>query len=313
MIFNVYSYTHISGTDGLPLSVLRIESNEVSPIKGIVQIVHGMCEHKERYVEFMKFLASNGFVTVIHDHRGHGESIRSSGDLGYMYEGGYKAMVEDIHEITVETKKYVSDELGFMNIPYILMGHSMGSLAVRCYIKKYDYEIDKLCVLGCPSKMGGVNAGLLLIRLLKLIKGEKGLSKIMDYLITDSRLKSKFISDGPVGWLCSDPEVGRKYLEDPLCRFRFTLNGYENMLRLLLWTYSKDGYVLKNPGLKVKFFSGKDDPCAISYKNLREAMLLIKHSGYKNVSGKMYKGMRHEILNERENARVYRDILDFIS
>ena len=84
MIFNVYRYTHISGTDGLPLSVLRIESNEVRPIKGIVQIAHGMCEHKERYVDFMKFLASKGYITVIHDHRGHGESVRSPKDRIYV-------------------------------------------------------------------------------------------------------------------------------------------------------------------------------------------------------------------------------------
>ena len=41
-------------------------------------------------------------------------------------------------------------------------------------------------------------------------------------------------------------------------------------------------------------------------------MKLIKKQGYKNVSGKMYKGMRHEILNEIDKERVYKDILDFI-
>ncbi|MBR4344683.1 MAG: alpha/beta fold hydrolase [Lachnospiraceae bacterium] len=313
MIFNVFRYTHISGTDGLPLSVLRIESNEAKPIKGIVQISHGMCEHKERYVDFMKYLASNGYITVIHDHRGHGESVRSPKDRGYMYEGGYKALVEDLHEITVETKKYVSEELGFKDLPFILLGHSMGSLTVRCYIKNYDYELDRLCVLGCPSKMGGLKPGLMLIRLLEAIKGAKSLSKLIDYIVSDSRCKNKFIADGPAGWLSSNPDVCTKYLEDPLCRFRFTLGGYEDLVRLIIWTYSEGGYALKNPGLKIKFFSGKDDPCAISYKNLREAMLLLKRSGYRNVSGKMYKGMRHEILNERENKRVYKDILDFIS
>ena len=50
----------------------------------------------------------------------------------------------------------------------------------------------------------------------------------------------------------------------------------------------------------------------MSPKELGKAMKLIKKQGYKNVSGKMYKGMRHEILNEIDKERVYRDILDFI-
>ena len=44
-------------------------------IRGIVQLVHGKNEHKGRYIAFMRFLASNGFLTIINDHRGHGESI----------------------------------------------------------------------------------------------------------------------------------------------------------------------------------------------------------------------------------------------
>ena len=37
--------------------------------KGIVQISHGMCEHKERYIDFMNFLSNQGYLCIIHDHR----------------------------------------------------------------------------------------------------------------------------------------------------------------------------------------------------------------------------------------------------
>ena len=79
MILNEFRYEHISESDGLSLSVLRIEPDASRPVKGIVQLVHGMSEHKERYIDFMKYLAENGYITVIHDNRGHGESIRRSG------------------------------------------------------------------------------------------------------------------------------------------------------------------------------------------------------------------------------------------
>ena len=312
MIINEYRYTHISQSDGLPLSVLRIEPNESSNIKGIVQLVHGMCEHKERYVDFMRFLAENGYITVIHDNRGHGESVKSKNDYGYFYEGGYKALIEDIHEITVETKKYAEDELGIDGLPYTLLGHSMGSLAVRCYIKKYDYELDRLCVIGCPSDLPGTKYGLKFIQLISKIKGERSCSKLVDYLVMDSHYKKKYKKEGPMAWQFTNPEAAQKLINDPLCHIRFTLNGYENLVKLTLETYSDQGYVMKNPGLKIKFFSGREDPCAVSKTAFTNAMRLIKRQGYKNVNGKMYKGMRHEVLNEADNMRVYKDILDFI-
>ena len=41
-----------------------------------------MCEHKERYYGFMEYLTGYGYVTVIHDHRGHGASVKDKTDLG---------------------------------------------------------------------------------------------------------------------------------------------------------------------------------------------------------------------------------------
>ena len=38
----------------------------------------------------------------------------------------------------------------------------------------------------------------------------------------------------------------------------------------------------------------------------------MRMAGYRNVKGKLYPGMRHEILNEIEKERVYRDILAWL-
>lgn len=67
--------------DGLELGVsIRIPDKE--PI-GILQLVHGMAEHRERYHDFMDFCAKKGYVVIIHDHRGHGASVKSEDDFGY--------------------------------------------------------------------------------------------------------------------------------------------------------------------------------------------------------------------------------------
>ena len=111
-------------------------------IKGVVQFSHGMAEHKERYYPLMEYLAANGFASAINDHRGHGESVRAKEDRGYFYDDTSDFVVEDIHQITTELKKR------FPGKPVYLFGHSMGSLIVRKYIKKYDDEISKLIVCG---------------------------------------------------------------------------------------------------------------------------------------------------------------------
>ena len=308
-----FRYTHISGTDGLELSVLRMLPDDPGKIKGIVQLVHGMNEYKERYSTFMRFLAGQGYFTVIHDHRGHGSSVKSGKDLGFMYEGGYEALVDDTHEITLKTKEYVSQLTGKDDLPYILLGHSMGSMVVRCYLRKYDADIDKLVVIGCPSKKPGMKPGLALINIVTKIKGEHTVSKFISDLVMGDYEKKFKKEPIPHMWVNSDPEKVKKYNEDPLCNYMFTLNGYKNLVKLTMLTYTDGGYVMKNPNLPIRFFSGADDPCAVSEKAFNAAMELLRKQGYKNVDGKMYQGLRHEILNENGKEMVYDEILEFIN
>lgn len=302
---------HKSHTDGLPIDVLIIEPDRGAEIKGIVQLVHGMNEYKERYIPFMEFLADNGYLTVIHDHRGHGKSVRSIDDLGYMYEGGYIALIKDTHEITHKIKRYAKDLTG-KDLPFILLGHSMGSMVVRCYLRKYDYEIDKLCVLGCPSKMAAMRYGLSRIRWFKLFRGERarlGLAANLVMGVYEIPFARERLQHS---WINSDPREVIKYNADPFCNYCFTLNGYENLIRLTVLTYKEGGHKMANPDLPICFFSGADDPCALNSRALNEAMVFLRRQGYSNVSGKMYPGMRHEILNEPRKAEVYEDILRFM-
>ncbi|WP_315067623.1 serine aminopeptidase domain-containing protein [uncultured Clostridium sp.] len=40
-----------------------------------------MMEHRKRYIEFMNYIGENGYICVVHDHRGHGESVKSEKNL----------------------------------------------------------------------------------------------------------------------------------------------------------------------------------------------------------------------------------------
>ena len=125
-----------SPVDGLKLDLLVLVPDGTP--KGILQIHHGMAEYKERYLPFMEYFAQAGYVTAIHDCRGHGKSVRTKKDLGYMYGGGMDALIEDTAEIT----RMLKEE--WQGVPLILLGHSMGSMVVRCFTKKYDDLLDML-------------------------------------------------------------------------------------------------------------------------------------------------------------------------
>lgn len=306
------AYQHISGTDGLPLAVLRIEPEASEDIKGIVQIIHGKNEHKGRYAAFMRYLASNGYIAIANDHRGHGESVRDANDRGYMYEGGFQALIEDVHEITLEVKEYAAKKCGQKKLPVVLIGHSMGSLAARCYIRKYDADIDKLVIIGCPSKSDMMKEGLLILKVLGKIEGKKYHSRLAKLLIMGVSYELKFWNEHlHNAWTNSEREAVIEHNNDPMCRFLFTISGYEEMIKMAMLTYSGD-YVPQNPDMPIRFFSGEDDPCALSKGKYVEALRTLSIIGYKDVRCKLYPGMRHDILHERFKVLVYDDILKFI-
>ena len=84
-----YESSFKSEADGLEISVMALIPDK-KPYRAVVQMVHGMSEHKERYIPFMQYLAKLGYVVVIHDHRGHGKSVKHQDDLGFTYGGEHR-------------------------------------------------------------------------------------------------------------------------------------------------------------------------------------------------------------------------------
>ncbi|MGN0357808.1 MAG: alpha/beta hydrolase, partial [Blautia sp.] len=122
--------------DGLKLEVAI--ATPVETPKGIIQFSHGMAEHKERYFDFMNYLNSHGYVCVIHDHRGHGESVEMEDDYGFFYTENEQAIIDDLYTVT----KFIKNE--YPCIPLYLFSHSMGTLVARGFLKRYDSEIEKI-------------------------------------------------------------------------------------------------------------------------------------------------------------------------
>ena len=290
-------FTLTSDQDGLSISVMQVAPE--GEIRALVQLAHGMSEHKERYLPFMQYLAERGCLCVMNDHRGHGASVRKAEDLGYFYENGDIALVEDMHQITRWMKqRYPGKKL-------FLFGHSMGSLAVRAYCDEYDREIDALAVCGSPGKNPALPFGLLAVKLLSLLKGERHRSGFMQSTTVGMFARRFPDPDHPCAWISANMDNVIAYENDPLCSFVFTLNGNRALLNLM-----RRAYALKQlrPDLPVRFYSGADDPCAPDAKGFQHAVNCMKKAGCRDVQGYMFPGMRHEILNETDKQSVFERI-----
>lgn len=68
----------------------------------------------------------------------------------------------------------------------------------------------------------------------------------------------------------------------------------------------------KNPDLPILSVTGEDDPVTGGSKGLQDSIDSLKKVGYKNISSIVYKGMKHEVLNEDDKEKVYNDILEFL-
>ena len=295
-------FTVVSDYDGLSLKGLVYEP-ENSP-KGIVQLVHGMCEYKKRYEPFMEFLAQNGYIAACYDQRGHGDTVEKDTDFGWMNDCRGKAIVEDCVKVTKWLKSTYPD------LPVTLLGHSMGSMVVRCYLQKHETEIEKLIVSGSPSQNPVCSLGIALNKSIGFFKGERHRSATMKKLTTGG--DKNFPGEGKNAWLTRDKGVVDAYNADEKCNYTFTCNGFENLLKLMKNTYDQKRYAVKNPALPIFFVAGSDDPVIVSPEKWKNAQDFLRKVGYREVSGKLYHGFRHEVLNEIGKERVYADILDFI-
>lgn len=300
-------FTLDASSDALKLSCLVYEPEAGVQRLGAVVLVHGMCEHKERYAGLMDFLSKEGYVCVISDLRGHGESVLDKKDLGFMYGGGWRAMVEDISLVVRWTGE------NYPGLKISLFGHSMGSLVVRSFTKRHDDLVDRLIVCGCPSDNPAKGAGKLMAGIFGLLGGwhsRPGLLQAMSF----GAYNRPFRNEGyKSAWVCSDRGVLDAYHSDPLCQYVFTSNGFYNLMGLMQDCYSPKGWKISRENLPVRFISGAEDPCRISDRALEKAAEAMRNAGYRDVTLKIYPGMRHEIHNETAAPRtVWTDILEFL-
>ncbi len=279
----------------------------------VLQIVHGMAEYIVRYDRFAQKLAAEGILVTGEDHLGHGLSVTGKNGekdhpLGYFCDhDAATVVVRDVHRL----KKTVQEQ--YPGVPYVIMGHSMGSFIARNYLCRYGSGIDGAIIMGTgmqPRFM--VKAAKYMANFLARIQGGRHVSKFVDKLAFGGYNKRITDPKTDTDWLSRDVGEVQKYREDPLCGFTFTLNGFSTLFTLIDKLYDRQ-YVKKMPTiLPVLFVAGDSDPVGDYGASVRRVAESFRKMGMERVECKIYPGMRHELVNEIDRELVEKDILEWV-
>ena len=316
--------------------------------KALVQIAHGMVEHRGKYSEIAEFLAQNGFIVAVNDHRGHGDSVNydldsgkylgESGEsnesdsgksaestpkirekiyLGEMGANGFETALDDMHNLHLALKAR------FKPRKCILIGHSMGSLLSRRFLQEYEDCLDMLILCGTPKPEPFVNVGIAFLRVLRFF-GLNNIARSVANKFSLLSFNAKYakidtLANGKNSgqmWINRDTQELKRNLADKKTRFIFSINSFINLFVGLRRVFSPYPRKVANPAyesrLPILFISGEDDACGGFGKGALKAFKHIIAQGYGNARLILYANARHELFLELNKDEVLGDLLRFI-
>ena len=269
--------------------------------RGVVQLVHGICEYALRYDPFARFLAQHGFVAAGHDHLGHGLTAKGPEEYGYFDD--WWNLVHDVRTLQLKVQET------YPALPYFLLGHSMGSFVARTFLIDYPGALT-----GCILSGTGQEPALT-VALGKLLTGMGDPHKVnkLFYKLSIGAYNQKFApSRTPADWICRDEEVVDAYLADPLCNFQTTAGMNHAMMRGLQYVGNMANLKRMDRDTPIYFFAGDADPVGAQGKGVEKVAGWFRQAGMKDVTVKLYPGGRHEMLNEINREEVFDDTLSWL-
>ena len=269
--------------------------------KAILQILHGMCEHIGRYEGFAQFMADNGFYVVGHDHLGHGYSVTSDENHGFFAEkDGNLCVLKDVHRLRRITEQH------FPDVPYFMLGQSMGSFLLRQYIARCGKRLAGAVIMGTGQPASAsLKSGKLLCRNIAAFRGWHFRSKTVDSMVMGKYSKAFAPYRTVADWLTRDEAVVDACLADPLCTYVFTVNGYYNLFDSVEDAQDAPVVAAIPKELPILLISGEKDPVGQFGKGVREVFRSYQKAGIIDLEIKLYADARHEILNETNRDEVY--------
>ena len=262
--------------------------------RAVVQIVHGVAEYALRYDPLAQYLAGHGVLVCGEDHLGHGLTV-DDGKFGYFGpKNGWDLVVRDVRKLRkLEEEKHPG-------LPYVMLGHSMGSFLTRTYLIRWPGTVDAAVLSGTGQEAA------------PLVALGRGMSYVSD-LIYDMSMGSynkPFRPNQTSGdWLSRDTQLVKAFREDPLCSFRPTVTMFRDMLGGIQFIGKKKNLDRMDKRTPICFISGDRDPVGNMGKGVEKVARMFRAAGCRDVTVKLYPGGRHEMFNEINRQEVMDDLL----
>lgn len=278
-------------------------------IKAVLQLSHGIAEHIGRYDTFARFMASSGFAVIGHSHLGHGQSAPDEHDKGFFADsGGWDTAVRDMR-LVYDTARARNPEL-----PYFLLGHSMGSFLTRTFLIKYQNLLTGCVISGTGQQAPMVlSGGLAVAGCEKLLHGSRCRSARLNMLSFGAYNRRIPNHRTPCDWLSRDTEIVDKYMADDNCGWVPTIGMFSDMLGGIKFIGKKKNINKMQKDLPILIISGEEDPVGDYGTGPKKVFNMFKEAGLQDLTLKLYKGARHEVLNETNKQEVFTDVLNWIN
>ena len=277
-------------------------------VLGVIQVVHGITEHIMRYEDIASYFTKKGISVVGIDLIGHGLSTNNGQKVMYFGENGsWNYVVEDVNRCFVHTKEM------YPNIPYTLLGFSLGSFIVRTFLINKPGVVDGAILVGT-----GQTSSIEISLAQSIVKKET--KKYGDNVATDMIRKLTFETYNkkfkpnrtPYDWLCSNNQAIDEYVVDELRGENITVGLFRELLYGMKYTGDKNNIRKMSMGKPILFLSGDNDPVGNFGKGVEKAYKDYKNCGALDVSMKIYDGLRHDILHEENRESIFEDIYSWL-
>lgn len=281
--------------------------------KGVIVIAHGITEHIGRYESFAKIFLNIGFVVAGYDQIGHGLSVAEEDKK--MCIGNWEFLVQDLKTcVTIEKKHYP-------DLPFYLLGFSLGSFVVRDYLNCFVTEnsiSDFSQIAGAIIIGTGMQSRFVLKLARKMVEKEirkNGAESVSDYIdeLAFGNYNKQFKPNKTrFDWLCASECALKEYQKDPLTAEHITPGYFHTMLSGMIRTADKAAIKNLKKELKFLVLSGQDDPVGENSKGVHKYTSLLEKNGL-SCKEKIYPGMRHDILHEKDSLAVLLDIKNWLA
>jgi alpha-beta hydrolase superfamily lysophospholipase len=271
---------------------------------GVLQVVHGLGEHADRYGRFAAAAGERGYAVCAHDQRGHGPH---ADDPGYFaVTKGWERVVNDVETVNVFVRET------FPDIPIVLLGHSMGSYIAQNYAMYHGDRIKGLILSAStwPSKVKLLPAFVLAhIEAWRLGAGAK--SPLLHKLGFSDFNKPFNPARTDLDWLSRDEDEVDKYIADPLCGGPYTCGLWRDLFGGLL-KISSDNSLRRIPSDLPILITGGELDAVGGDKGMGKLATHYAQTQHSRLKVRIYPEGRHEMLNEINRDEVTRDWLDWV-